>query len=551
MDAFRDGTPLGLLRLSPRKLCGSTSSPPRPSSATAVKSAAPSTETIPSRPSTAPHQQTPPHEERRDEPSSSAEKEEEEEEAQQQQQQHSVGFSFGEKEDKDDNGAMGGGGFSFGGGFAFGDDAQQDDNDDDFVPPPPKPAAGGRTRRKTVSSEAYNEEEALNFTITPIPKSSTDTAALTNVLRGLVMFSQLDDREIRHAVDALFKCDFLAGDILFEQDGMPGEGIDKGYFYIVMQGEAEVLVDGNQSGIVSCGDFCGENELLVLQPRQATVKVTSPTMTAWAMERSTYRHMMTGTFSKKRKLYCGFLGKVGFLQGVSEADLCQIADCLQAAQYNEGDYLIRYGQEGEWMFIIEEGMVEVLGRDETDDTRVVEVCTFTTGEPIGELEFIFDHATVADVRAKTPVRAVKLHKPHFEMCMGDMKDVLAQNASVNEKYKYYQQKKGLAGAQQQSTTKLASDAMSIASDWDTIVQGLQNIFGTKAQRASIVVTPTEINCHVQHLDSKLKLCSTGQFAVQQDNHTIQGVAHSVIVEQGNAVSLVGTNMRYTFNTLLG
>ena len=67
------------------------------------------------------------------------------------------------------------------------------------------------------------------------------------------------------------------------------------------------------------------------------------------------------------------------------------------------------------------------------------MCEFTVGDCVGELEFIYDHRTVADVRAKTAeVRSAKLHRAHFEMCMGPIVDLLKSHAGEDNKtYDYY------------------------------------------------------------------------------------------------------------------
>ena len=53
-----------------------------------------------------------------------------------------------------------------------------------------------------------------------------------------------------------------------------------------------------------------------------------------------------------------------------------------------------------------------------------QVCTFHRGDRIGELEFIHNHRTVADVIAVGEVRAARLNRAHFELCMGSIVDLL-------------------------------------------------------------------------------------------------------------------------------
>ena len=186
-------------------------------------------------------------------------------------------------------------------------------------------------------------------------------------------------------------------------------------------------------------DSFGELELLYSQPRQATVRAVSEVVVCWLLDRDTYRKVMQGISMRKRKMYGQFLSNIGFLQSLTSAERVQLADALRPANFAAGDLLIQYGEEGQWFYIIVEGAVEVIGRDAAGNA--VHVCEFGVGDCVGELEFIYNHRTVADVRATTPeVRTAKLNRPHFELCMGPVVDVLKRNAGAeNATYDYYNQ----------------------------------------------------------------------------------------------------------------
>eukprot|EP01004_Peranema_trichophorum_P004887 NODE_377_length_2843_cov_17.660662_g322_i0.p1 GENE.NODE_377_length_2843_cov_17.660662_g322_i0~~NODE_377_length_2843_cov_17.660662_g322_i0.p1 ORF type:complete len:814 (+),score=164.32 NODE_377_length_2843_cov_17.660662_g322_i0:1-2442(+) len=154
----------------------------------------------------------------------------------------------------------------------------------------------------------------------------------------------------------------------------------------------------------------------------------------WTLDRATYQHMVMTISMKKRRLYQNLLRQVDFLKSMSDYDILTLSDALQPAYFKEGDKIIEFGSEGEWMHIILDGIVQVEGRDETG--KVIEVCEFGYGDPIGELEFMHGHQCVADVIAKTAVKTVKLNREHFEMCMGPVVDVLKERESTLE-YSYY------------------------------------------------------------------------------------------------------------------
>ena len=163
---------------------------------------------------------------------------------------------------------------------------------------------------------------------------------------------------------------------------------------------------------------------------------------AWTLDRKTYARLLHGTFIKKRALYSEFLAKISFLQGLSHVGLVQLADALQPDNFAQGGYLIRYGEEGQWFYIIVEGTVEVLGRDGAN--AVIPVCEFGRGDCVGEMEFLYGHRTVADVRAKTPeVRTAKLNRAHFELCMGPIKELLKSSRQADPVFDYYRARRSV------------------------------------------------------------------------------------------------------------
>ena len=170
---------------------------------------------------------------------------------------------------------------------------------------------------------------------------------------------------------------------------------------------------------------------------------TSHEVSTYTLDRTTYKAIMQISSMKKRQMYGDFLKKVRFLKSCDAGELLQLADALKPCSYRAGERLIQFGDEGTWFYIIVDGTVVVQGRDQA--LQVTSVCEFTVGDCVGELEFINNHKCVADVQAKTNVRAAKMHRHHFEMCMGPILNVLRRQADTNEEYQYYRE--ALAGQQ--------------------------------------------------------------------------------------------------------
>eukprot|EP01063_Lacrimia_lanifica_P015224 TRINITY_DN22039_c0_g1_i1.p2 TRINITY_DN22039_c0_g1~~TRINITY_DN22039_c0_g1_i1.p2 ORF type:complete len:560 (+),score=265.73 TRINITY_DN22039_c0_g1_i1:76-1755(+) len=292
-------------------------------------------------------------------------------------------------------------------------------------------ATGGR-RRKTVSSEVISKEEMVQYTPKIVMKPTEDVAFLTKLLEENQLFSHLEDSELALAVNAMEILEAAAG------EEMVSEGEDADKFFVIKEGAAvEVNDEGNVVANHNAGDCLGVTDLLYYSQAANTIKVKSDALRAFWLDRSNYRHLVTNSSHNKRKRYMEHLEKISFLKHMSTPEFCQLADSLKTAYYKHGDVIIAHGSEGQWFHIILEGTVEVIGRRNGEE---VQVCTFTVGECVGELEFINNHVCVADVKALTPnVKTAKMNRRHFERVMGPCVDILKNVADTSHVYEYYRE----------------------------------------------------------------------------------------------------------------
>lgn len=288
---------------------------------------------------------------------------------------------------------------------------------------------GGRGRRKTVRAEGVDPEAAKNYVAPVFEKSSEEMDLICNLLTHNVLFSFLVSKDIRTVAGAMYRTEHKFGDSIIQYGQTNNEKL-----YIIQEGEADIIREGQKVFLKTEGTAVGELELLYDTPAVATVQVCTPRLVAWVLDRDTYRNLVMGTCIRRREMYEKMLANVPFLEGLDTYERMQVADALSSDEFNPGDYIIHYNEVGEWLYIIIEGVVEVIGRDEQGNPK--KVCEFTSGEYIGELEFLNNHQTVADVKALTAVNTAKLNRRHFEMCMGPVIELLKRNCHT-EKYDYY------------------------------------------------------------------------------------------------------------------
>ena len=104
-------------------------------------------------------------------------------------------------------------------------------------------------------------------------------------LAKIPLFEHLSAKQLA-AVDALVTAmDFAPGRELIRQ-GEPGRE-----FMLVVEGEAEVLRDGEVIATRGPGDFFGETALLLDQPRNASV-VAKTAMTIEVIDRKDFRRLL-------------------------------------------------------------------------------------------------------------------------------------------------------------------------------------------------------------------------------------------------------------------
>ena len=144
--------------------------------------------------------------------------------------------------------------------------------------------------------------------------------------------------------------------------------------------------------------------------------------------------LVMGTVIRRREEYAKHIEHVPLLKGLSVYEKMTIADALELDEWADGTRIVEYDTEGKHLYLILEGTVQAIGR--TTAGEPLKVCDFGVGDYFGELEFINNHRTVADVVASSFVRTAKINRRHFELCMGPVVDVLKRNADY-PKYEYY------------------------------------------------------------------------------------------------------------------
>ncbi len=95
-------------------------------------------------------------------------------------------------------------------------------------------------------------------------------AQILDALAGLALFSDLDRPQLQAVAHPLTEESFPAGQRILRQ-GFAGSG-----FFVILEGEVAVRVDGADVATLGKGDFFGEISLLLGEPPVADVVAVGP-----------------------------------------------------------------------------------------------------------------------------------------------------------------------------------------------------------------------------------------------------------------------------------
>jgi len=109
-------------------------------------------------------------------------------------------------------------------------------------------------------------------------------ASLADDLKRVPLFSELNQRQVRHLARDFKERTFRAGTPIVREDQM--SGVD---FFVIADGEATVTVKGKEVARLGAGDYFGELALIGERERLSTVTAVTPvrclSMASWHFRR--------------------------------------------------------------------------------------------------------------------------------------------------------------------------------------------------------------------------------------------------------------------------
>ncbi|KAJ6661205.1 hypothetical protein lerEdw1_015342 [Lerista edwardsae] len=237
-----------------------------------------------------------------------------------------------------------------------------------------------------------------------VPKSPSDASLILDAVKRNKFLRCLGDGESQPLVESFTPQQYQPGDTIV------AEGDDGHTMYIVAEGELSVTQKGRQLRMLLPGDVFGELAVLYNCPRTATVTALTPVQ-LWAIDRQTYRTIITENAKRRRAEVLSGLRGVKPLKGLSDTALSQLLDSAEERTFTHNEVIIQEGDEGRTFFFILRGQVEVTRNVEGQEEHIR---VLKAGDHFGELSLIRNIRRTASCRAQDEVTCIAVAKEDFQ-----------------------------------------------------------------------------------------------------------------------------------------
>jgi len=265
--------------------------------------------------------------------------------------------------------------------------------------------------------------------------------ASVDLLRQMPIFGSLSPDELQRVVDgpANGVVSHAAGELIVAENDVAD------CMYIVLDGAVDVritAVGGREITIATlkAGEFFGEQALLPGSTgrRNATVRALS----ACRLFRIAKGDVALGLARTEDVSLSGvpdevsdedrvrmLVRSVRLFRSLSPRDLERVGEWTETVTFEDGDIVLREAEEGDFMYVVLDGVVEVFVMD--DDGKIVVLGRLTAGHYFGEQALLPGGTGKrnANVRAEGKTTLVRVAKRYFQLIVNhDNKLMLALNA---------------------------------------------------------------------------------------------------------------------------
>lgn len=193
-------------------------------------------------------------------------------------------------------------------------------------------------------------------------------------------------------------------------------------FFLIESGEVGVFHNGVHMATLTAGGYFGTMALLDSGTYLSTFRALTP-VRALVIDRHRFNPLLRADTTLSQQVNSGaqvrkLLKQMPLFSSLSPQQLATVDAHLQHRHVAAGEVIVRQGQSRSHLFIVTEGMVEVLACDETSGTEVV-VGRLGSGEHFGEYALFADKPYSYTYRALYPTELLLLDEPEFDRLVAE------------------------------------------------------------------------------------------------------------------------------------
>ncbi|GFQ87486.1 hypothetical protein TNCT_713081 [Trichonephila clavata] len=232
----------------------------------------------------------------------------------------------------------------------------------------------------------------------------------------------LETIQIKEITDCMCPVEYAKDSLIIK------EGDNGAVVYVMEEGKVEVSKEGKFLCNLGPGKVFGELAILYNCTRTATVKAIMDCK-LWAIERQCFQTIMMRTGLVRQAEYTNFLKSVPTFRNLSEDVLIKIADVLEEAFYNEGDYIVRQGARGDTFFIISKGKVKVTMRSDPNSGEEKFIRYLQRGDFFGEKALQGEDVRTANIIADDAegVTCLVIDQSSFNRLISNINEIKEKN----------------------------------------------------------------------------------------------------------------------------
>ena len=209
-------------------------------------------------------------------------------------------------------------------------------------------------------------------------------------------------------------CRVKAKDIVFKQGSIGN------FFYIIKEGDLDLIIDNKKVKTLSKGNSFGELALINGASRSGTVKSINGSL-LWCMERKNFKKIIDHINSQNYMENFKFINDINFFSGLSDNLKTLLSKNIIKFYFEPKDIIVKEGDLASCLYIIKEGEVECVMNGKL-------IRTLKSKDYFGEKSILLESKRTMDVIAKTKTICYGITVDYLKHMVGDkINDVLLFN----------------------------------------------------------------------------------------------------------------------------